>query len=166
MLAEAWFDHTRSARKAEALEAPCSAFPRAGPGKIGKVPKERGPVGRPLASFRRLQECRTEMLALLSSQGAATQDHAAGLGLTVATYDGTGQEWGIPPERVVLAGFSMGGTVAAWTALQAGRGDHRVQSPEFQRIGGLPALAAVSRSFAAGSASPCWTSAVWHGRPV
>jgi len=30
-----------------------------------------------------------------------------------------GQDWGIPPERVVLAGFSMGGTVAAWTALQA-----------------------------------------------
>ncbi|CAE7238143.1 FH3, partial [Symbiodinium sp. CCMP2592] len=58
----AWFDHTRSARKAEALE-----------------------------------ECRSEILALLSSQG---------------------HEWGITPERVVLAGFSMGGTLAAWTALQ------------------------------------------------
>eukprot|EP00439_Symbiodinium_sp_Y106_P031571 s3908_g3.t2 len=61
----AWFDHTRSARKAEALE-----------------------------------ECRSEILALLSSQG---------------------HEWGITPERVVLAGFSMGGTLAAWTALQVPR---------------------------------------------
>lgn len=61
----AWFDHTRSAHKAESLEA-----------------------------------CRSELLALLSSQG---------------------QDWGIPPERVVLAGFSMGGTVAAWTALQVPR---------------------------------------------
>ena len=36
-----------------------------------------------------------------------------------------GHEWGISPERVVLAGFSMGGTLAAWTALQARQ--HRVK---------------------------------------
>eukprot|EP00913_Durusdinium_trenchii_P030075 g28183.t1 len=83
----AWFDHTRSAKKAESLEA-----------------------------------CRTELLALLSSQG---------------------KEWGIPPERVVLAGFSMGGTVAAWTALQVPR-----------CLAGLLLFGTEGLSFTGGWASP------------
>ncbi|CAK9038208.1 Acyl-protein thioesterase 2 (APT-2) (Lysophospholipase II) (LPL-II) (LysoPLA II) [Durusdinium trenchii] len=93
----AWFDHTRSAKKAESLEA-----------------------------------CRTELLALLSSQG---------------------QEWGIPPERVVLAGFSMGGTVAAWTALQVPR-----------CLAGLLLFGTEGLSFTGGWASPktlCGSGSEW-----
>ncbi|CAE8650712.1 unnamed protein product [Polarella glacialis] len=49
---------------------------------------------------KHLDEARSEVLALLSFQD---------------------QHWQIPPEHVVLCGFSMGGTVAAWTALQVPR---------------------------------------------
>mmetsp|Transcript_9154 Transcript_9154/g.21383 ORF Transcript_9154/g.21383 Transcript_9154/m.21383 type:complete len:555 (-) Transcript_9154:9-1673(-) len=83
----AWFDHTKSAKKAEALE-----------------------------------ECRQEVLGLLSSQG---------------------QQWGIAPERVVLAGFSMGGTLAAWTALQVPRS-----------LAGLLLFGTEGLSFTGGWASP------------